>query len=85
MKPLIEELLKKILDTNKRVQEAACSAFATLEEETGNDLVAFLPQILDTLVFAFKKYQAKNLLILYDAVGTLADSVGANLNKPVRF
>ena len=25
-------LLRRILDSNKRVQEAACSAFATLEE-----------------------------------------------------
>lgn len=25
-------LLQRVLDTNKRVQEAACSAFATLEE-----------------------------------------------------
>jgi len=25
-------LLRRILETNKRVQEAACSAFATLEE-----------------------------------------------------
>uniref|UniRef100_A0A914S893 Transportin-1 n=1 Tax=Parascaris equorum TaxID=6256 RepID=A0A914S893_PAREQ len=29
-----------------------------------------------------KLEQAKNLLILYDAVGTLADSVGSNLNQP---
>ena len=82
LKPLIEELLKKVLDSNKRVQEAACSAFATLEEEASAELIPFLAQILDTLVFAFKKYQAKNLLILYDAVGTLADSVGGHLNKP---
>ena len=27
--------------------------------------------------------QHKNLLILYDAIGTLADSVGHHLNKPV--
>ena len=27
-------------------------------------------------------YQAKNLLILYDAVGTLADAVGSELNQP---
>lgn len=27
-------------------------------------------------------FQHKNLLILYDAIGTLADSVGHNLNKP---
>lgn len=57
LRPLVEELLKKVLDSNKRVQEAACSAFATLEEEASTELVPYLPQILDTLVFAFKKYQ----------------------------
>lgn len=82
LKPLMEELLKRILDANKRVQEAACSAFATLEEEACNALVPYLGYILKTLVFAFSKYQHKNLLILYDAVGTLADSVGHHLNKP---
>lgn len=30
---LLTKLLTCILDNNKRVQEAACSAFATLEEE----------------------------------------------------
>lgn len=57
LKRLVEELLKKILDPNKRVQEAACSAFATLEEEAATELVPYLPQILDTFVLAFKKYQ----------------------------
>ncbi|XP_074105012.1 transportin 1 [Cotesia typhae] len=82
LKPLMEELLKRVLDGNKRVQEAACSAFATLEEEAGTELVPYLPFILETLVFAFGKYQHKNLLILYDAIGTLAESVGPYLNKP---
>lgn len=59
------------------------SAFATLEEEACTELVPYLAFILDTLVFAFSKYQHKNLLILYDAIGTLADSVGHHLNKPV--
>lgn len=77
------QLLKRILDANKRVQEAACSAFATLEEEACTELVPYLHYILDTLVFAFGKYQHKNLLILYDAIGTLADSVGHHLNKTV--
>ncbi|XP_026104559.1 transportin-1-like isoform X3 [Carassius auratus] len=82
LKPLMTELLKRILDSNKRVQEAACSAFATLEEEACTELVPYLAFILNTLVFAFSKYQHKNLLILYDAIGTLADSVGHHLNKP---
>lgn len=81
LKPLMAELLKRILDSNKRVQEAACSAFATLEEEACTELVPYLGFILETLVFAFQKYQHKNLLILYDAIGTLADSVGPHLNK----
>lgn len=146
LKPLMTELLKRILDSNKKVQEAACrwatlqslfpsnvdvmkipahwltmihfvpilysdphpacgipgpqdcvgrfsidlhhlvfflSAFATLEEEACTELVPYLSYILDTLVFAFGKYQHKNLLILYDAIGTLADSVGHHLNQPV--
>ncbi|EFX68747.1 hypothetical protein DAPPUDRAFT_301259 [Daphnia pulex] len=81
LKPLMTELLKRILDGNKRVQEAACSAFATLEEAC-TELVPYLGFILETLVYAFSKYQYKNLLILYDAIGTLADSVGHHLNKP---
>lgn len=72
-----------MLDPNKKVQEAACSAFATLEEEACMELIPYLPVILETLVAAFGKYQAKNLLILYDAVGTLADSVGQYLNDEV--
>ena len=79
---MLFQLLKRVLDSNKRVQEAACSAFATLEEEACTELVPYLGYILETLVFAFSKYQHKNLLILYDAIGTLADSVGHHLNKP---
>ena len=51
------QLLKRVLDANKRVQEAACSAFATLEEEACTELVPYLGFILETLVFAFSKYQ----------------------------
>lgn len=64
------------------MQEAACSAFATLEEEAGEELEPYLDPILHGLVRAFHKYQQKNLLILYDALGTLADAVGNGLAKP---
>jgi len=56
------QLLKKVLDGNKRVQEAACSAFATLEEEACTELVPYLGFILETLVFAFSKYQVKHFM-----------------------
>lgn len=70
------QLLRAVVDNNKRVQEAGCSAFATFEEDAGRQLEPFLDPILRNLVYAFERYQQKNLLILYDAVGTLADAVG---------
>ncbi|KMT02373.1 hypothetical protein BVRB_9g204870 isoform A [Beta vulgaris subsp. vulgaris] len=39
-------LLRRILDTNKRVQEVACSAFTTLEEEAVEELAPRLETIL---------------------------------------
>ena len=80
--PTIQGLLATTCDNNKRVQEAGCSAFATLEEQAGEKLEPYLPVILPTLVSAFHRYQQKNLLILYDAIGTLADAVGLALNRP---
>ncbi|KAH7907343.1 armadillo-type protein [Hygrophoropsis aurantiaca] len=81
--PTMEGLLRMVLDDNKRVQEAGCSAFATLEEDAGPELVPYLEPVLRNLVFAFGKYQHKNILILYDAVGTLADAVGRALQNSV--
>lgn len=75
------QLLRAVMDNNKRVQEAGCSAFATFEEDAGRQLEPFLEPILRNLVYAFERYQQKNLLILYDAVGTLADAVGDALSN----
>lgn len=80
---ILTNLLCRVLDDNKRVQEAACSAFATLVEGAGDTkVVPHLDQIIHTLVQAFDKYQHKNLLNLYDAVGTLAEIAKHNLNQP---
>ena len=73
--PLVETLLRRVLDKNKKVQEAACSAFAVVVEEAQHDILPFLVPILQNLMFAFRKYQTKNLLMMYDAVGTLCESV----------
>ncbi|KAL6501642.1 Transportin-1 [Orobanche gracilis] len=75
-------ILRRILDDNKRVQEAACSAFATLEEEAADELAPRLDIILQHLMWAFGKYQRRNLRIIYDAIGTLADAVRGELNQP---
>lgn len=79
---IIVGLLETILDENKGVQKAACSAFATFEEECQLAIVPYLETVIKTFVAAFAKYQHNNLLILYDAIATLAVSVDTHLNNP---
>ncbi|GJR11617.1 ribonuclease H-like domain, reverse transcriptase, RNA-dependent DNA polymerase [Tanacetum coccineum] len=62
--------------------EAACSAFATLKEEAADELAPHLEIILQHLMCVFGKYQRRNLRIVYDMIGTLADVVGGELNQP---
>lgn len=57
LRPIVFELLNRILDSNKKVQEAACSAFATLEEEAQTDLLPWMDSILKCLVAAYARYQ----------------------------
>lgn len=74
--------MERTLDHNKHVQFNACSALAILQEDTKTILIPYLHPILANLSQAFNIYQRKNLDILYDALGTLADSVGSALNQP---
>ncbi|XP_055389112.1 transportin-1-like [Condylostylus longicornis] len=77
------KILRHFLDANKKVQQAACSAFATLEEEAGPQLVEYLPNIAETFNAALRTYQTKNLMVLFDAIGTLAESMGSKIDAPV--
>ncbi|WZY94340.1 hypothetical protein YC2023_066669 [Brassica napus] len=81
----LASILSRLLDSNKRVQEAACSAFATVEEDAAEELVPHLGVILQHLMCPFGKYQRRNLRIVYDAIGTLADSVREERRSPSPF
>ncbi|KAL8432946.1 hypothetical protein ACSSS7_004239 [Eimeria intestinalis] len=108
LSPVLQQLMQRLLDRNKRVQEAACSAFASIEDDARYLLVPFLPEILITFRRALDFYQvspllllllllvdhshrdtpvvhAKNQLILYDAIGTLAEGVGSAFCCPQGF
>lgn len=80
--PMMEGLLKRMLDDSKRVQEAAASAFASLEEKSEQRLKPYTEPILRQFGQCFGKYKDKNMYILYDCIQTLAESVGAEIAKP---
>lgn len=73
------QLLARMLDRSKCVQEAACSAFAGLEENAKGLLIPDLPKIFETFAAALSLYQTRNVTILYDAIGTLANVLGPAL------
>ncbi|KAE9979019.1 hypothetical protein EG327_007180 [Venturia inaequalis] len=80
--PIMEALLTKMLDRNKRVQEAAASAFANLEEKAKSQLKPYSVVIVRQFVKCFGIYKDRNMYILYDCVQTLAEHVGPSLRDP---
>ncbi|KAI5783640.1 armadillo-type protein [Geopyxis carbonaria] len=77
--PMMEGILLKMLDGNKRVQEAAASAFANLEEQSKEVLKPYIEPIIKQFVMAMGRYKDRNMFILYDCVQTLAEHVGESL------
>ncbi|KAI1639738.1 armadillo-type protein [Biscogniauxia mediterranea] len=80
--PMMEGILTKMLDPNKKVQEAGASAFAYLEEKAGKRLEPYSLPIIQQYVKCFKKYKDRNMYILYDCVQTLAEHIGPVLARP---
>ena len=80
--PMMEGILRRMLDNNKKVQEAAASAFASLEEKSDANLIPYCEPILRQFLQCFGKYKYRNMYILYDCVQTLAECVMGELAKP---
>ncbi|KAI2471907.1 ARM repeat-containing protein [Annulohypoxylon bovei var. microspora] len=80
--PMMEGILTKMLDSNKKVQEAGASAFANLEEKAGKKLEPYSLPIIKQYVKCFEKFKDRNMYILYDCVQTLAEHIGPVLARP---
>ncbi|PGH26527.1 hypothetical protein AJ80_01841 [Polytolypa hystricis UAMH7299] len=80
--PMMEGILHRMLDNNKKVQEAAVSAFTSVQEKAGSNLIPYCQPILRQFVMCFNKYKDRNMYVLYDCIQTLAESVMSELAKP---
>jgi len=80
--PIMDGLLTKMLDRNKKVQEAGASAMANLEETAKQKLNPYCGPIIQQYVRCFAKYKDRNMYILYDCVQTLAEHTGQTLASP---
>ena len=80
--PMMDGILQRMLDNNKKVQQAAASAFANLEESASTQLNPYCRVILQQFVKCFNRYKDKNMYLLYDCVQTLAEHAGPALAQP---
>ncbi|KAL9102884.1 MAG: hypothetical protein Q9163_002007 [Psora crenata] len=80
--PIMGGILDRMLDNNKRVQEAAASAFANLADKAKKELTPYAERIIGTYVECFNRYKDRNVYILYDCVQTLAEQLGSALSNP---
>jgi HEAT repeat protein len=80
--PIVDGLLRKMLDRNKKVQSAAASAFAHLVENSARALEPYCGPIIQQFVRCFGKYKDRNIYVLYDCVQTLAEYIGPVLAQP---
>ncbi|SCU91022.1 LAFA_0F01420g1_1 [Lachancea sp. 'fantastica'] len=73
--PVLESLMTSLLDKKKMVQEASISSVAVFIENCDAEIVETLlyNELLVRFHQCFQLYQKKNLIILYDAVGRLAE------------
>lgn len=83
LRVVLETLLTGVVDRNKKVQQASCSALSALMETMPSELLApYLLHIAQALSFAFKCYQARNRTYVYLALGTLADTMHSDMARP---
>ncbi|KAK3308234.1 armadillo-type protein [Chaetomium strumarium] len=80
--PMMDGILRKMVDKNKKVQEAGASAMANLEEKAGKNIEPFAGPIIQQYLVCFNKYKDKNRWVLYDCVQTLAENIGPVLARP---
>lgn len=80
--PILDGVLQRMLDKNKKTQESAASAFVSLEDAAGAQLTPYCPIIVQQFVKCFNQYKDKNIYVLYDCVQTLAEHAGPALSDP---
>eukprot|EP01126_Amoeba_proteus_P021590 TRINITY_DN2196_c0_g1_i1.p1 TRINITY_DN2196_c0_g1~~TRINITY_DN2196_c0_g1_i1.p1 ORF type:complete len:792 (+),score=128.14 TRINITY_DN2196_c0_g1_i1:60-2435(+) len=79
---LVSELLTRMSDKNKEVQKAACCGLAQISETAAREIIPYAETILKEFARAFPTFQRRNLFVLYDAIGAIAQSMGSSLNNP---
>lgn len=77
----IEALVGRLLDRNRKVQVATCSALGVYVEAAGDLMTLYLEPVYRALMEALQLYRARSILCLFDTLGVMADNVGTAIGE----
>mmetsp|Transcript_17129 Transcript_17129/g.32404 ORF Transcript_17129/g.32404 Transcript_17129/m.32404 type:complete len:1038 (+) Transcript_17129:63-3176(+) len=73
---MTEAIVGRILDKNRKVQMASCSALGTIIENAQDLMVPYLEPIYRSLVMALQRHRTRALLITLETFGAVAETIG---------
>ena len=79
---LIGAIAGRMLDGNRKVQEAACAALLTTSQDAPDLVTPYVSRLVPVMSAALGRYGTASRISLYDAIGVLADSLKEALAKP---
>jgi transportin-1 len=78
----LSEILKKFLDTEVIVQEAACTAFSSMVAVKKEKMEEYLADIFKIITNAFDKYSSSSMLTLYDIIQLMTEQFEEHFKVP---
>eukprot|EP00347_Sterkiella_histriomuscorum_P007650 403348104 len=81
MEIYINNLCQKMIDNDQNVQEAACAALAVITESAPDKLLPHIQKPLDAFKMVIDIYKGNALVLLLDAIGQMAQSLGENIRN----
>eukprot|EP01029_Cantina_marsupialis_P026929 TRINITY_DN7387_c0_g1_i4.p1 TRINITY_DN7387_c0_g1~~TRINITY_DN7387_c0_g1_i4.p1 ORF type:complete len:746 (+),score=148.19 TRINITY_DN7387_c0_g1_i4:52-2289(+) len=80
MGPTLHKVIERMQDHNKQVQGSGCSALSYIVEDAPEVMIQpHLATITQTLLYCLKYYQARNRIILFDAIDILCSRFAQDL------
>eukprot|EP00979_Chaetoceros_neogracilis_P011586 scaffold2921_cov237-Chaetoceros_neogracile.AAC.1 len=73
---MTEAIVGRILDNNRKVQMASCSALGTVVENVQELIIPYLEPVYRTLVAALNCHHTRALLVTLETFGSLAENIG---------
>ena len=81
-KSYLAETLKRFIDNDPIVQEAACTSFSTMISVRKEILEPYLSEIFKVICTVFNKYQGSSMLTLYDIISYMTEEYIDHFKNP---